>query len=213
MYSAISRFRALSFHVVECKHPRYSSLLSMPPRAKRFSAAATKPQRPGRTPSANSPSTHSQDIKSHTPKPTGRTPATRRSSSRLSSNAPPIEDIEHCPGVVDGADALRASPDAENTDRFTPPIVDQETEVDIRTPPEEWEEPAPKRRKKAPLVEQEVPHSEHKETIEGAVAADPDAAGEDGASPEELKEALGRPPPVNSGYLPLPWKGRLGYVS
>ena len=30
---------------------------------------------------------------------------------------------------------------------------------------------------------------------------------------DELKEALGRPPPVNSNYLPLPWKGRLGYVS
>lgn len=114
---------------------------------------------------------------------------------------------------MDGADALRASPDAENTDRFTPPIVDKEIEVDIRTPPEEREEPAPKRRKKAPLVEQEIPQSEQKETIEGAVLADPDVAGEDGASPEELKEALGRPPPVNSGYLPLPWKGRLGYVS
>ncbi|KAJ5894816.1 hypothetical protein N7495_006507 [Penicillium taxi] len=30
--------------------------------------------------------------------------------------------------------------------------------------------------------------------------------------PEELKEALGRPPPVHSSYLPLPWKGRLGYA-
>ncbi|KAJ6024065.1 hypothetical protein N7540_004862 [Penicillium herquei] len=29
---------------------------------------------------------------------------------------------------------------------------------------------------------------------------------------EELQEALGRPPPVNSSYLPLPWKGRLGYA-
>jgi UV DNA damage endonuclease len=28
----------------------------------------------------------------------------------------------------------------------------------------------------------------------------------------EVKEALSRPPPVNSDYLPLPWKGRLGYV-
>lgn len=28
----------------------------------------------------------------------------------------------------------------------------------------------------------------------------------------EVKEALSRPPPVNSEYLPLPWKGRLGYV-
>lgn len=30
---------------------------------------------------------------------------------------------------------------------------------------------------------------------------------------EELQEALSRPPAVNSSYLPLPWKGRLGYVS
>lgn len=28
-----------------------------------------------------------------------------------------------------------------------------------------------------------------------------------------LKEAGSRPPPINSDYLPLPWKGRLGYVS
>jgi hypothetical protein len=27
------------------------------------------------------------------------------------------------------------------------------------------------------------------------------------------KDALSRPAPVNSDYLPLPWKGRLGYVS
>lgn len=30
---------------------------------------------------------------------------------------------------------------------------------------------------------------------------------------KELKDALSRPPPVNSDYLPLPWRGRLGYVS
>lgn len=30
---------------------------------------------------------------------------------------------------------------------------------------------------------------------------------------EEVKQSLSRPPPVNSSYLPLPWKGRLGYVS
>ncbi|KAF2786157.1 UV-endonuclease UvdE [Melanomma pulvis-pyrius CBS 109.77] len=29
---------------------------------------------------------------------------------------------------------------------------------------------------------------------------------------EEVKEALSRPPPVNSGFLPLPWEGRLGYA-
>jgi UV DNA damage endonuclease len=43
---------------------------------------------------------------------------------------------------------------------------------------------------------------------------DPDG---DEAGPVEdvdvLKREVGRPPPVNSDYLPLPWKGRLGYVS
>jgi UV DNA damage endonuclease len=43
---------------------------------------------------------------------------------------------------------------------------------------------------------------------------DPDG---DDAGPVEdidvMKREAGRPPPVNSDYLPLPWKGRLGYVS
>lgn len=42
---------------------------------------------------------------------------------------------------------------------------------------------------------------------------DPD---EDDAGPAEdvdvMKKEAGRPPPVNSDYLPLPWKGRLGYA-
>lgn len=29
----------------------------------------------------------------------------------------------------------------------------------------------------------------------------------------EVERGAARPPPVNSSYLPLPWKGRLGYVS
>lgn len=41
---------------------------------------------------------------------------------------------------------------------------------------------------------------------------DPESDEEVPVDPEELQEALGRPPPVNSSYLPLPWKGRLGYV-
>nr|OQO28261.1 hypothetical protein B0A51_04351 [Rachicladosporium sp. CCFEE 5018] len=41
---------------------------------------------------------------------------------------------------------------------------------------------------------------------------DPEADGDEDADPEELKAALARPPAVNSSYLPLPWKGRLGYA-
>lgn len=42
---------------------------------------------------------------------------------------------------------------------------------------------------------------------------DPESDVEVPLEADELKEALGRPPPVNSSILPLPWKGRLGYVS
>ncbi|KAK2763353.1 UV-damage endonuclease [Arachnomyces sp. PD_36] len=41
---------------------------------------------------------------------------------------------------------------------------------------------------------------------------DPEANADIPANEEEVKEALSRPPPVNSDYLPLPWKGRLGYA-
>lgn len=48
---------------------------------------------------------------------------------------------------------------------------------------------------------------------EAEAALDPESDEDIPLDAEELKEALGRPPPVNSSYLPLPWKGRLGYVS
>lgn len=52
-----------------------------------------------------------------------------------------------------------------------------------------------------------------KKKAEGDEGYDPEAEGSDGeAGEEEVKEALSRPPPVNSSYLPLPWKGRLGYA-
>ena len=42
---------------------------------------------------------------------------------------------------------------------------------------------------------------------------DPEADDLEEADEEEIQAALSRPPPVNSDYLPLPWKGRIGYVS
>lgn len=49
---------------------------------------------------------------------------------------------------------------------------------------------------------------------DAGVTGDPEADGLDGDEGDEVetKEAALRPPPVNSEYLPLPWKGRLGYV-
>jgi len=46
------------------------------------------------------------------------------------------------------------------------------------------------------------------------VQADPDGDENEAAENlETIKREAARPPPVNSDYLPIPWKGRLGYVS
>jgi hypothetical protein len=48
-------------------------------------------------------------------------------------------------------------------------------------------------------------------TIDPEAPEEPNGEGEL-ESEDEVREALSRPPPVNSDILPLPWKGRLGYV-
>jgi UV DNA damage endonuclease len=45
-----------------------------------------------------------------------------------------------------------------------------------------------------------------------AASLDPESDEEVPVNAEEVQDALSRPPPVNSDYLPLPWKGRLGYA-
>lgn len=51
-----------------------------------------------------------------------------------------------------------------------------------------------------------------KEPSKGPQFLDPEDDGIEEADEEEIQAALSRPPPVNSDYLPLPWKGRIGYV-
>lgn len=49
---------------------------------------------------------------------------------------------------------------------------------------------------------------------DGSFRPDPEADDDQTAEDyDAVKRDAARPPPVNSGYLPLPWKGRLGYVS
>ncbi|KAL8980536.1 MAG: hypothetical protein Q9177_005852 [Variospora cf. flavescens] len=56
-----------------------------------------------------------------------------------------------------------------------------------------------------------APGKAKKEATNEPQFLDPEADGEEEA--DEIKEALSRPPPVNSDYLPLPWGGRrLGYA-
>ena len=58
-----------------------------------------------------------------------------------------------------------------------------------------------------------VAAKDKKEATKEPQFLDPEAEGDEEADEEEIQAALSRPPPVNSDYLPLPWKGRLGYVS
>lgn len=51
-----------------------------------------------------------------------------------------------------------------------------------------------------------------KEPAKESQLLDPDADDMEEADEGEIQAALSRPPPVNSDYLPLPWKGRIGYV-
>jgi UV DNA damage endonuclease len=107
-------------------------------------------------------------------------------------------------------------------------------ETTAADPPDQ--EPGSKKRKKAPAKHVKVDSAEGidytsnvseanvtRETTSGKAATEVDVGAlidpEDEEGPkagdeeeEVIKEALSRAPPVNSDYLPLPWKGRLGYV-
>lgn len=138
------------------------------------------------------------------------------------------------PEIVDAPDALRASPDSDVDMRMAPGRVKKEdgsesplsemSEVEVEPPKKKKStNKAPAKRKPASAAVGETGRATEKAEPVNAGASkakraskDMDAEGEEEADEEadedEVQEALSRPPPVNSDYLPLPWKGRLGYV-
>ena len=139
--------------------------------------------------------------------------------------------------VLDGPEALRASPDAEQKDERLEfgkigvdagkQIKDEDNDVPSLTGGD-----SDSSLSEMSDVESLVKPTSGKnasrgvkvkaETVKGTNSTakakdpqflDPEAEGEEEANEEEIQAALSRPPPVNSDYLPLPWKGRLGYVS
>lgn len=179
-------------------------------------------------------------------------PAKRRASQRKATqqNGTPVGmDPDKSASILDGAEAWRASPDADEKDErmdvekagMNPseqimeedegpsiPGNDSGSESPLSDVPE-IESPI-KSVKKLPRkatalvadaissgaklgkkVSSDAAGSE-KEAIKTPKFLDPEADGEEEPDEEELQAALSRPPPVNSDYLPLPWKGRLGYA-
>jgi UV DNA damage endonuclease len=133
----------------------------------------------------------------------------RRSSTRKAQPPPATIDPnpDTNPVVIDGKDALRASPDAEERAKL------KKTSVETKKK---------QTKKETTVVKQEVEDDGAVPTqvngVRNGVKAttpetqDPEADEDVDDDPEEVKRAVTRPPPVNSSYLPLPWKGRLGYA-
>ena len=135
--------------------------------------------------------------------------------------------------ILDGVQALRASPDAtekseklnvakiglvekriKDEDESPPSLVEDEgsesslSELsDVGSPSQPLPKPGKTGKKKTvkPVV---IAEKEEK----GAKQMDPEVEDDEEPEEEEIQSALSRPPPVNSDYLPLPWKGRLGYA-
>ena len=114
------------------------------------------------------------------------------------------EEDDEVPSLVTGGDsdsALSFLSDVESPVKTTPIKSKQEKVVD--TKPVTKGAAAPSKAKLS---------TSKKEENKEPQFLDPEAEGEEEADEEEIQAALSRPPPVNSNYLPLPWKGRLGYV-
>lgn len=158
--------------------------------------------------------------------PLKRTPVTlppasrlqRRSSVRNATKASTDPDVND--EVIDAPNALRASPDSAINGTIAPagngdkgpdsPLPDV---PDVPTGPKKHGKVKKKTPSAAqPLATPKKGTSKAKGVGDEALMSDPEAEEEDLADDEEIKQAVSRPPPVHSDYLPLPWKGRLGYV-
>lgn len=119
--------------------------------------------------------------------------------------------------VIDGPEALRASVDAEEADEQ--PSQQEEDQATPSLMAEPMSDSA--------LSELSSLNSSSKtdhavsvgsnigvryQPVKESEAYNPEAEIDEEEDENGIQVALSRPPPVDSDYLPLPWKGRLGYV-
>ena len=167
-------------------------------------------------------------------------PSKRRASQRRAPQPYPdtgSTNPDKNANVLDAPEALRASPDGDETMNLEEAGMDVEKQVkkddsdsllseleDVEEPVEKAMEKvkekgngkkvaATKKVEKTDSNKPAVTVRDEKNVTNEPQFLDPEAEGDEEADEEEIQTALSRPPPVNSDYLPLPWKGRLGYVS
>lgn len=157
-----------------------------------------------------------------------------RTSRRKAPQPPPAADVDPNPqtnkNIVDGSQALRASPDANGPDekfdtaKVAPSKATTKTSSKRKVASAPASEPKPDL-SDSPLSDLSESDVKPKPTLKTKPQAkqaqskqadddnlNPEADGLEEPDAEDLQEALSRPPPVNSSKLPLPWRGRLGYA-
>ena len=243
-----------SLHLHFIRRSSYYQDFTFPPRHQvRASTVDTmaKAKRKGVSSSAQVPLLQTEPLHLHTFAEDFPPPPKRRASKRIQSaeqTSAVFMNPDQNADILDGAEALRASPDAEEKDEmldFDKLGIDASKQIkeedDDKVPSlvtgssdsslsevSDVESPVKRTATKAfsQAVKMELesdsakqtarkvgPSKMKKEISKEPQYLDPDADGEEEADEEEIQAALSRPPPVNSDYLPLPWKGRIGYVS
>lgn len=139
-----------------------------------------------------------------TPRAIARRTSSRRASKVIPANVDANPDTN--PKIQDAPGALRASPDAEQpATAGTGSKRKRSKGVSVKNTVNDGDDPVVHSELAKPSL---LTRSVKAEVYD----ADPEADVAEEAGLQELNEALSRPPPVNSAYLPLPWKGRLGYA-
>lgn len=132
--------------------------------------------------------------------------AKRRRPSRANSKLATNADVNS--QILDSPEAARASPDGD---------VNNALALDLAKEVKREESPLSDLPDEKPVAKKHGGKKIVKTKSVAKVAnvestGDPEDDDEAEAGEEEIQEAMSRPPAVNSEYLPLPWKGRLGYV-
>ncbi|KAF2497427.1 UV-endonuclease UvdE [Lophium mytilinum] len=172
--------------------------------------------------------------------PPASAPNRRLSQRTAAPTSAATTNPDRNPTIIDGATALRASPTGDSNAGIIPPPLCTDGQVSYSGLPDAptLEPPAKKMRgarrdaaskpaaKSGPQglavgVGSSVSRSAGKAgtatspgriTCEDDIQNDPEAEDDEQIDDADVEQALARPPPVDSDYLPLPWKGRLGYA-
>ena len=159
-------------------------------------------------------------------------PPKRRASMRRQSSTGVNVNPDMNGDVIDAPNATRASPDSDVNEAIIPGPIKKDSGKKQRSKVKKEKHETngvdtskadttvaadknvkrPKKSNKEAKVEVEAATTPAVSKLIKDEMEDPEADGEEVADEEEIKEALTRPPPVHSDYLPLPWKGRIGYA-